>query len=59
MTQVFDFLEISEYKDNSYQNTFRGQYSSMDESLKQALTEYYRPHNEKLEEFLGMNFNWC
>ena len=58
MNRVFNFLGISEYENSSYKNTFRGQYTSMDESLHAALKEYYRPHNQKLEEFLGMEFNW-
>ncbi|ELS04867.1 tetratricopeptide repeat protein,sulfotransferase family protein [Xenococcus sp. PCC 7305] len=58
MNKVYKFLNISSHKKSLYQNTFAGKYLAMDESLRHALVEYYQPHNQKLEDFLGMNFNW-
>ncbi|KEI65119.1 hypothetical protein A19Y_8007 (plasmid) [Planktothrix agardhii NIVA-CYA 126/8] len=26
--------------------------------MRQTLAEFFRPHNQKLEEYLGMKFNW-
>ncbi|MBR8827343.1 MAG: tetratricopeptide repeat protein [Gomphosphaeria aponina SAG 52.96 = DSM 107014] len=60
MKQVFDFLEVPNY--NQFSNYIPknvGRYPQViDEKLLSRLSEFYKPHNQRLEEFLGMKFDW-
>ncbi len=58
MKQVFDFLNIPNHSSSEYPNTLKGRYSSMSESLRHSLNEYFKPHNQKLEDFLCRDLNW-
>ena len=56
--QVFDFLGLPDYQLLEYKNYFPGSYPEIDASLRHQLSELFQPHNQKLEEYLGMKFNW-
>lgn len=59
MRQVFEFLEVPDYQDIQYTRKNTTTYpSQIDESLLTRLQEFYRPHNQRLEEFLGRKFSW-
>jgi hypothetical protein len=56
--RVFDFLELPAYKLREYPQHNAASYSSIDDSMRQMLTEYFQPHNQKLEEESGIKFDW-
>ncbi|GAB4291582.1 MAG: hypothetical protein Fur0025_26880 [Oscillatoriaceae cyanobacterium] len=56
--QVFKFLELPEYELPEYRRYMAGNYGQIDRGIKAALSEYFRPHNRQLEQYLGREFNW-
>ncbi|MEB3340185.1 tetratricopeptide repeat protein [Okeania sp.] len=58
MKQVFNFLDLPDYEIPNYPKLNAGSYSSISESLRQKLNDYFQIHNQRLEEYLGMKFNW-
>ncbi|MCT7958959.1 tetratricopeptide repeat-containing sulfotransferase family protein [Laspinema palackyanum] len=58
LTQVFEFLDVPDYALPEYPNYNPGAYNPIDDNLRQRLADFFRPHNQKLEEYLGMTFNW-
>ncbi|MGD1714278.1 tetratricopeptide repeat-containing sulfotransferase family protein [Dapis sp. BLCC M172] len=58
MKQVFNFLGLPDYQIQNYPKLNAGSYTSISESLRQKLSDYFQPHNQRLEEYLGMKFNW-
>ena len=58
MKQVFDFLGLPEHKLAKYKKLNSGSYTPISDLLRQRLSEYFQPHNYRLEEYLGMKFNW-
>lgn len=58
MQQVFEFLGLENYQLSEYKNYFYGSYSREENESSRGLSELFRPHNQKLEKYLGMKFNW-
>jgi tetratricopeptide (TPR) repeat protein len=58
LTQVFEFLGVPDYPLPEYRNYNPGSYNPISDDLRQRLADFFRPHNQKLEEYLGMTFNW-
>jgi tetratricopeptide (TPR) repeat protein len=58
MRQVFDFLEVPEYKLDKYIKVNAGSYAPVSNELRKTLADYFQPYNQQLEDFLGMKFNW-
>ena len=58
MTQVFDFLGLPDYQLSEYKKLNPGYYKPIDDSTRQILRDYFQPYNQRLEEFLGIKFNW-
>jgi hypothetical protein len=57
--QTFQFLDLPEYQLKNYPKHYPGNYKSKPSNeIRQALSEYFKPHNEQLEDFLGVKFNW-
>ena len=56
--QVFDFLDLPYYELLEYKHYFPGSYPPINASLRSQLSELFQPHNQKLEEYIGMKFNW-
>ncbi|MGK7920366.1 MAG: tetratricopeptide repeat protein [Trichodesmium sp.] len=56
--QVFDFLGLPNHQLLEYKNYYPGSYPPIDASLRCQLSELFQPHNQKLEEYLGIKFNW-
>jgi hypothetical protein len=64
LEQTSKFLNLSElaphertkkYKLHNYNST---PYPKMDAATRKRLIEYFEPHNQRLYDFLGMNFDW-
>lgn len=58
MEQVFNFLGMQPHQEIEYTKYNTGDYPEISEELKQKLSEYFRPYNQKLEEEIGVKFNW-
>lgn len=58
MATVHKFLGLSDHTLEKYPKVNVGTYNEADSSLRQTLVEYFAPYNQKLEEYLGMKFNW-
>ena len=58
MGKVLKFLDLPEYQLSEYKNYNMGNYSPIDESIRRSLNDYFQIHNHRLEEYLGMKFNW-
>ncbi len=58
MKQVFEFLELPDYQINQYRKYCPGSYSPIDKNTRETLSELFRPHNQRLEKYLGRQFNW-
>ncbi len=59
MKQVFEFLDLPDYTQIQYSTRNKGNYSSeIDQDLLTRLYNFYQPHNQRLEEFLGRKFDW-
>ncbi|MEZ2246631.1 MAG: tetratricopeptide repeat protein [Microcoleus sp.] len=56
--QVLDFLDLPEYQLPEYQNANPGSYQPISDSVRDWLSDYFRPYNQELEEYLGRKFNW-
>ncbi|MGB3514022.1 MAG: tetratricopeptide repeat protein, partial [Microcoleaceae cyanobacterium] len=50
MKQVFDFLNLPEHQLSEYRKLNSGYYSPISDEMRQKLSEYFQPHNQRLEE---------
>jgi len=58
LNKVFEFLNLSPHEIPNLAKVNVGKYSSMTESTRKSLIEFYKPHNAKLNDLLGTNFDW-
>ena len=58
LKQVFEFLNVPNRKVNSLDRKNVGEYTKLDNSTRKFLVDYYRPHNKRLFQLLGKNFDW-
>ena len=58
MRKVFDFLSLPNMQKYDYQKHNAGFYPQVESNLKSKLKSYFKPHNQRLEEYLKMNFDW-
>lgn len=58
LRQVFRFLNLPNWELREYKKYNYTIYSKMSTTLRNRLIEYFKPYNEQLSEFLGMNFDW-
>ncbi|MEG4168347.1 MULTISPECIES: sulfotransferase, partial [unclassified Microcoleus] len=56
--QVLEFLDLPEYQLSQYQNANPGSYQPVNESVRDRLSDYFRPYNQELEEYLARQFDW-
>ena len=59
--KVLNFLDLPEFELPKYKQLNKGvlkSKSEIDDSMKLHLAEYFQPYNQKLEDFLGMKFDW-
>ena len=58
VNQVFQFLGVEPYELPKYPKFHEGNYPPISQSTRQALSNYFRPFNQQLEEYLDRKFNW-
>lgn len=58
MKKVNSFLGLPDYRLTQYKKYNAGKYSSIDEKLYGRISEFFQPHNQRLEEYLNRKFNW-
>lgn len=58
MKQVFDFLGVKTYQLAEYTKANSASYPNISDQEKKALENYFQPYNQKLENYLGREFNW-
>lgn len=56
LDQVFEFLELPAYQLDHYSKYNVGDYPPLTDSTQRYLSDYFQPHNRKLQEYLGMTF---
>lgn len=58
--EVLQFLNVPNFHLEEYSKVDAGKYekSKMDSSVRKQLIEYFKPHNEELYKFLGINYGW-
>jgi hypothetical protein len=58
LERVLDFLSIPPWIPETYSIPNKREYSGLDPLLRHRLDEYYEPHNQRLYEYLGVDFGW-
>lgn len=65
LNKICTFLNLPEYHFDNYtkknvnkEDKRKPTYPPMNPETRKKLVEFYKPHNEKLESFLNMKFNW-
>jgi Sulfotransferase domain len=58
VNQVFKFLNVSPNNIKNLLQHNKQSYKPMDDSLKKYLIDYYKPHNQRLYQFLGKDLVW-
>ena len=58
LKKTFDFLDLAPYENIAFKRSNQGNYKKLDTKIKIELKEYFKPYNEQLYDYLGMNFNW-
>lgn len=58
MRKVFQFLGIQNWKSNTSIIYNKGNYKRMENKTRLSIRNYFKPFNEDLYKFLGINFNW-
>ena len=58
MTKVFAFLGLPEHQSKHYKKYNAGLYVPIEANLRQTLTAFFKPHNQKLEQLLNQSFDW-
>jgi hypothetical protein len=56
--RVLDFLEIPHWAPETYSIPNKREYAGLDPAVRQRLDEYYEPYNQRLYEYLGVDFGW-
>lgn len=56
--KVIKFLNLSPWELKEYRKYNVGHYQQMDVAVRKRLIDYFEPHNQKLYEYLGVNFGW-
>ncbi len=57
--RTLDFLGVPGWEPKErYGRLNEGRYAEMDPALRERLIEYFRPHNERLYEYLGTDLGW-
>lgn len=62
LRQVFNFLGLPHHQitnQKKYNELHSKQfYKPISQKIRSTLAEYFKPYNQRLEEYLGMKFNW-
>jgi hypothetical protein len=56
---VLTFLELPDWEPRAWEIRKKGRYEQgMDPSTRRRLEEYFEPHNQRLYDYLGVDFGW-
>jgi hypothetical protein len=55
---VVKFLELPAWEPQAHNNYGQAEYPKMEPRVRDRLVEYFRPHNQRLYDFLGRDFGW-
>lgn len=58
MKETFEFLGLSNHRLGEYPRFKPGSYKPISDELHQRLSNFFKPYNKKLEEYLDREFNW-
>jgi hypothetical protein len=58
LKDVLKFLELPAWEPKVRNSYGQAEYPNMDPRMRARLTEYFKPHNQRLCEFLGRDFGW-
>jgi len=58
MNQIFEFLKLPPFEVRNFEKTNLGNYIPMKDDTRRLLTDYFRPHNEKIYRVIGRDFDW-
>jgi len=58
LQRVLKFLDLPYWEPKAYKPFKRGKYQRMDSTTRDELDRFFRPHNQRLYEYIGMKFNW-
>lgn len=56
--ETLEFLGLPHFELKSYGKYNTNQYQGMDGTMRKKLRDYFQPHNEKLANMLGRQFEW-
>ena len=55
---MLDLLSMPHWAPETYSIPNRREYTGLDPLVPQRLDEYYKPHNQRLYEYLGVDLGW-
>jgi Sulfotransferase domain len=58
LERVLDLLEIPHWAPETYSIPNKREYTGVSPLVRQRLDEYYKPHNQRLYEYLGVDLGW-
>ena len=58
LKEIFAFLDLPPLKLDIYKNVNPGKYSKMIPETRKKLSEFFKPHNERLYKIIDQNFEW-
>ncbi len=58
LERILDFLGLSHWAPEAYSIPNKREYAGVSPVIRQQLDEYYKPHNQRLYEYLGVNLGW-
>ena len=58
LRRVLDFLEIPHWTPEAYSIPNKSEYTGVDPFVRRRLDKYYEPYNQRLYDYLGLDFGW-
>jgi hypothetical protein len=58
LESMMDFLEIPHWAPETYSIPNKREYTGVSHLIRQRLDKYYKPHNQRLYEYLGVDLGW-
>ena len=58
LERILDFLKIPHWVPETYSIPNKREYAGVSPLIRQRLDEYYKPHNQRLYEYLGVDLGW-
>jgi len=58
MEKVLQFLGLPGWQPRDFKKANVGSYQKMDPAMRSQLLRYFEPHNQRLYDYLGINFGW-